>query len=159
MRATSASGAKAKEAVARPARYRCSASSRGWLRLYEDAAKHLSSRPDADHKSQDNAGFRGLYRHLHDLRQSRRLRLPSSPDQSSTGLRGQRQPHQRHRELLEPGQAPPAQVQRHSKRHFHLFLKECEWRFNYGPPAKLFITLKAWIRRSSDNQRLGQPQK
>jgi hypothetical protein len=34
------------------------------------------------------------------------------------------------------------------KHHFHLFLKECEWRFNYGPPAKLFVTLKSWIRRS-----------
>ena len=28
------------------------------------------------------------------------------------------------------------------KHHFHLFLKECEWRFNYGPPAKLIATLK-----------------
>ena len=32
------------------------------------------------------------------------------------------------------------------RRHFHLFLKECEWRFNYGSPAQLLKTLKAWIR-------------
>ena len=35
------------------------------------------------------------------------------------------------------------------RHHFHLFLKECEWRFNYGPPAKLFVTLKSWIRRAN----------
>jgi transposase len=33
--------------------------------------------------------------------------------------------------------------------HFHLFLKECEWRFNYGSPACLLKTLKAWIRLSN----------
>ena len=32
------------------------------------------------------------------------------------------------------------------KHHFHLFLKECEWRFNYGPPSKLLKTLKSWIK-------------
>ncbi len=32
--------------------------------------------------------------------------------------------------------------------HFHLFLKECEWRFNYGSPAKLLTTLTDWIRDS-----------
>ena len=35
------------------------------------------------------------------------------------------------------------------KHHFHLFLKECEWRFNYGPPAKLFSTLRSWIGQSN----------
>ena len=35
------------------------------------------------------------------------------------------------------------------KAHFHLFLKECEWRFNYGSPADLLQTLRAWIRRSN----------
>ena len=35
------------------------------------------------------------------------------------------------------------------KTHFHLFLKECEWRFNYGSPADLLQTLRAWIRRSN----------
>jgi transposase len=34
------------------------------------------------------------------------------------------------------------------RRHFHLFLKECEWRFNYGPPAQLLKMLKAWIKSS-----------
>jgi transposase len=32
--------------------------------------------------------------------------------------------------------------------HFHLFLKECEWRFNYGSPAQLLKVLKAWIKSS-----------
>ncbi len=32
------------------------------------------------------------------------------------------------------------------RRHFHLFLKECEWRFNYGSPAQLLKVLKAWIK-------------
>lgn len=35
------------------------------------------------------------------------------------------------------------------RRHFHLFLKECEWRFNYGPPRNLLKTLKSWIKTSS----------
>ena len=34
------------------------------------------------------------------------------------------------------------------RRHFHLFLKECEWRFNYGSPAQLLKVLKAWIKSS-----------
>ena len=45
------------------------------------------------------------------------------------------------------------QAKRHLRRyngiprhHFHLFLKECEWRFNYGPPATLLKTLKQWIK-------------
>ena len=29
--------------------------------------------------------------------------------------------------------------------HFHLFLKECEWRFNYGPAPQLLRVLKSWI--------------
>jgi transposase len=45
------------------------------------------------------------------------------------------------------------QAKRHLRRyngiprhHFHLFLKECEWRFNYGSPAKLMLVLQDWIR-------------
>ena len=34
------------------------------------------------------------------------------------------------------------------KHHFNLFLKECEWRFNYGSPAQLLKTLKSWIKQS-----------
>jgi transposase len=30
------------------------------------------------------------------------------------------------------------------KAHFGLFLKECEWRFNYGSPAELVKTLLEW---------------
>ena len=29
--------------------------------------------------------------------------------------------------------------------HFHLFLKECEWRFNYGSPRQLSETLVRWL--------------
>jgi transposase len=32
------------------------------------------------------------------------------------------------------------------RRNFHLFLKECEWRFNYGSPKQLMRILKYWIR-------------
>ena len=34
------------------------------------------------------------------------------------------------------------------KHHFHLFLKECEWRFNYGTARQLLSTLKTWITLS-----------
>ena len=30
------------------------------------------------------------------------------------------------------------------KEHFHLFLKECEFRFNFGSPAQQLKTLKCW---------------
>ena len=30
------------------------------------------------------------------------------------------------------------------KAHFHLFLKECEWRFNYRPAKRLLKTLTKW---------------
>ena len=30
------------------------------------------------------------------------------------------------------------------KVHFELFLKECEWRFNYGGPRELLRTLRRW---------------
>lgn len=32
------------------------------------------------------------------------------------------------------------------KKNFDLFLKECEWRFNYGPPDQLLKTLKIWLK-------------
>jgi len=48
------------------------------------------------------------------------------------------------------------QAKRHLRRyngvprqHFHLFLKECEWRFNYGPPKQLLKILKHWVRTQS----------
>jgi transposase len=44
------------------------------------------------------------------------------------------------------------QAKRHLRRyngipraHFHLFLKECEWRFNYRPASRLLATLTEWI--------------
>ena len=32
------------------------------------------------------------------------------------------------------------------EKHFHLFLKECEWRFNYGTPKQQMTQLKLWIK-------------
>jgi transposase len=50
-----------------------------------------------------------------------------------------------------------SQCKRHLRRyngvprpHFHLFLKECEWRFNYGSPPQLLKQLKTWIKTSAD---------
>lgn len=44
------------------------------------------------------------------------------------------------------------QAKRHLRRyngipkvHFHLFLKECEWRFNYRPASRLLSTLMQWL--------------
>jgi transposase len=33
-----------------------------------------------------------------------------------------------------------------SKENFHLFIKECEWRFNFGPPDKLLKILTKWVK-------------
>lgn len=48
-----------------------------------------------------------------------------------------------------------SQAKRHLRRyngvpqqHLHLFLKECEWRFNYGSPRQLRKALKSWIKSS-----------
>jgi transposase len=48
-----------------------------------------------------------------------------------------------------------SQAKRHMRRYngipkqnFFLFLKECEWRFNYGDPKALLKTLKIWIKQS-----------
>jgi transposase len=35
------------------------------------------------------------------------------------------------------------------KHHFALFLKECEWRFNYGSPKQLKMTLRLWVKRAN----------
>jgi transposase len=32
------------------------------------------------------------------------------------------------------------------KQHFYLYIKECEWRFNFGSPHKLLKTLKQWAK-------------
>jgi transposase len=32
------------------------------------------------------------------------------------------------------------------RQHFHLFLAECEWRFNQGPPRKLLHILTKWAK-------------
>ena len=31
-----------------------------------------------------------------------------------------------------------------NKKHFHLFIKECEFRFNYGTPSQQLKTLRKW---------------
>ena len=33
------------------------------------------------------------------------------------------------------------------KEHFHLFLKECEWRFNYSDPKRQLHQLKQWVKQ------------
>ena len=30
------------------------------------------------------------------------------------------------------------------RQHFHLFIKECEWRFNYRPIGRMQATLMSW---------------
>lgn len=32
------------------------------------------------------------------------------------------------------------------KHHFYLYIKECEWRFNFGSPKKLLETLRQWAK-------------
>ena len=32
------------------------------------------------------------------------------------------------------------------KKHFYLYIKECEWRFNYGSPKNLLIMLIKWFK-------------
>lgn len=70
--------------------------------------------------------------------------------------------HQRVADAKHPGRGRPhidnvesfwSQCKRHLRRyngvprpHFHLFLKECEWRFNYGSPPQLLKQLKGWIK-------------
>lgn len=36
------------------------------------------------------------------------------------------------------------------KKHFSLYLKECEFRFNYGSPKKQLTTLNNWIKLHND---------
>lgn len=36
------------------------------------------------------------------------------------------------------------------KSHFPLYLKECEWRFNYGSPKQLKQTLMGWVKSYSE---------
>ena len=68
--------------------------------------------------------------------------------------------HERDRRRTSGGHAPidnienfwsqaKRQLRRHNgipRGHLHLFLKECEWRFNFGSPNQLKRILKSWIR-------------
>ena len=33
------------------------------------------------------------------------------------------------------------------KEHFHLYLKECKWRFNHSDPNSQFLQLKQWVKQ------------
>lgn len=33
------------------------------------------------------------------------------------------------------------------KEHFHLYLKECEWRFNHSDPKSQLLQLKQWVKQ------------
>lgn len=74
---------------------------------------------------------------LHHQRVPRRARLVNGRDISST----ENFWNQAKRHLRRYNGVP--------RQHLHLFLKECEWRFNYGPPKELLRILKYWIRRDS----------
>jgi transposase len=37
------------------------------------------------------------------------------------------------------------------RQHLRLFLKECEWRYNYGPPKQLLRLLKSWLREQASD--------
>jgi transposase len=50
-----------------------------------------------------------------------------------------------HRELLEPGQASHARFNGIPAAHFHLYLKECEWRFNIPQPKPQQTQLIQWV--------------
>jgi hypothetical protein len=65
----------------------------------------------------------------------RRLRVPSPQDRPLGRLRSRSpQSHQWNRELLEPGQTHAQGYNGSPKAHFPLFLKETEFRFNFGTP-------------------------
>ena len=34
------------------------------------------------------------------------------------------------------------------KKHFYLYIKECEWRFNYRPVDKLYRMLYNWVKEA-----------
>ena len=36
------------------------------------------------------------------------------------------------------------------KKHFYLYLRECEWRFNHSDPKRQFNQLKQWVRKNSN---------
>ena len=57
-----------------------------------------------------------------------------------------------------------SQAKRHLRRYngiprhnFHLYLKECEWRFNYRPVSNLLHTLSAWAELPSETHKEGKP--
>jgi transposase len=86
----------------------------------------------------------------------RRLRVPPPQDRPLRRLRSRSpQSHQRNRKLLEPGQAHPQPIQRHSESPLSLFLKETEFRFNYGTPSQQLRTLKRWAKLKTRPTRSG----
>ena len=49
------------------------------------------------------------------------------------------------RKVLQPGQASPQRLQRDPRQHFHLFIKECEWRLNSRPVRRIQSTLPPMV--------------
>jgi hypothetical protein len=43
------------------------------------------------------------------------------------------------------------------RQHFPLYLKECEWRFNYRPASRLLETLNAWRKNQTINPTSASP--
>ncbi len=86
-----------------------------WRRqgLHGDDPQPALGHADADHGAHDRARQHGLQGQLCQRRSLGCLGVPPSADPSRRWLRGARDAHQRDRELLEPGEAAPAPVQRH----------------------------------------------
>lgn len=43
------------------------------------------------------------------------------------------------------------------KEHFHLYLKECEWRFNHRDPKSQLLQLKQWVKQGLHQLRRSAP--
>lgn len=48
------------------------------------------------------------------------------------------------RRMTKPNSSQATSYNGISQQHFHLFIKECEWRFNYRPVANLTKVLQLW---------------
>ena len=82
------------------------------------------------------------------LRRARRVRVPPHANQPSRAFRRQGN----HINGIENFWS---QAKRHLRRYngvpkaqFPLYLKECEWRFNYRPANRLLATLKTWLNET-----------
>ncbi len=76
---------------------------------------HATSHYSRQSKSTGGVAYRRLERVRRSRRPGLRQALPGPPRRQRVRLR--RQPHQRHRKLLEPGKTTPRQIQRGTKTH------------------------------------------